>query len=124
TDTQTHMQINIYTAHTLLPTHTDTQTRSHSSFLLACFLSIQCFYVALRPYQSVCPFLFVGFCLHLSFSVLLFLCRYLGNVILGEVLNQLPAAASLRAAQVEMWQQKQWQSPYYWASFVLQGEWK
>jgi CHAT domain-containing protein len=37
--------------------------------------------------------------------------------------NQSPAA-SLRAAQVEMWQQKQWQSPYYWAAFVLQGEWK
>jgi CHAT domain-containing protein len=33
-------------------------------------------------------------------------------------------AASLRAAQIEMWQQKQWQSPYYWAAFVLQGEWK
>jgi CHAT domain-containing protein/Tfp pilus assembly protein PilF len=33
-------------------------------------------------------------------------------------------AASLRAAQIEMWRQKQWQSPYYWAAFVLQGEWK
>jgi len=33
-------------------------------------------------------------------------------------------AASLRSAQIEMWQQKQWQSPYYWAPFVLQGEWK
>ena len=33
-------------------------------------------------------------------------------------------AAALRAAQVEMWKQKQWQSPYYWAAFVLQGEWK
>ncbi len=33
-------------------------------------------------------------------------------------------AASLRAAQLEMWQQKQWQSPYFWAAFVLQGEWK
>jgi CHAT domain-containing protein len=37
--------------------------------------------------------------------------------------NQRPAAA-LRAAQVELWKQKQWQSPYYWAPFVLQGEWK
>ena len=35
-----------------------------------------------------------------------------------------PAAAALRAAQVEMWQQKQWKSPYYWAAFVLQGEWR
>jgi len=33
-------------------------------------------------------------------------------------------AAALRAAQVEMWKQKQWQSPYYWGAFVLQGEWK
>ena len=29
-------------------------------------------------------------------------------------------AAALRAAQVEMWSQKQWQSPYYWAAFTLQ----
>lgn len=33
-------------------------------------------------------------------------------------------AASLRAAQVEMAQQKQWQSPYYWAAFTMQGEWR
>jgi CHAT domain-containing protein/tetratricopeptide (TPR) repeat protein len=33
-------------------------------------------------------------------------------------------AAALRTAQVEMWKQKQWQSPYYWAAFTLQGEWK
>ncbi len=32
-------------------------------------------------------------------------------------------AAALRAAQVEMWKQQQWQSPYYWAAFVMQGEW-
>ncbi len=33
-------------------------------------------------------------------------------------------AAALRAAQVEMWRQKQWQSPYYWAAFTIQGEWR
>ena len=33
-------------------------------------------------------------------------------------------AAALRAAQVEMWKQKQWQSPYYWAAFTMQGEWR
>jgi hypothetical protein len=33
-------------------------------------------------------------------------------------------AAALRAAQVEMWKQKQWQSPYYWAAFIMQGEWR
>jgi CHAT domain-containing protein len=37
--------------------------------------------------------------------------------------GQTPAAA-LRAAQVEMWKQKQWQSPYYWAAFTMQGEWR
>jgi CHAT domain-containing protein len=37
--------------------------------------------------------------------------------------GQSPAAA-LRAAQVEMWKQKQWQSPYYWAAFTMQGEWR
>ncbi len=33
-------------------------------------------------------------------------------------------AAALRAAQVEMSRQKQWQSPYYWAAFTMQGEWR
>jgi CHAT domain-containing protein/tetratricopeptide (TPR) repeat protein len=33
-------------------------------------------------------------------------------------------AAALRAAQVEMWKQKQWQSPYYWSAFTMQGEWR
>jgi CHAT domain-containing protein len=37
--------------------------------------------------------------------------------------HQRPAAA-LRAAQLEMWKQKQWQAPYYWAAFVLQGDWR
>ncbi len=34
----------------------------------------------------------------------------------------LPAAA-LRAAQIEMWKDKKWNSAYYWAAFTLQGEW-
>jgi tetratricopeptide (TPR) repeat protein len=33
-------------------------------------------------------------------------------------------AAALRAAQIEMWKKPQWQSPFYWGGFVLQGEWK
>ncbi|MBW4576247.1 MAG: tetratricopeptide repeat protein [Aphanothece sp. CMT-3BRIN-NPC111] len=33
-------------------------------------------------------------------------------------------AAALRAAQVEMSQHPQWNSPYYWAGFALQGEWR
>lgn len=34
------------------------------------------------------------------------------------------SAAALRAAQLDMLKQKRWQSPYYWAAFILQGEWK
>jgi len=33
-------------------------------------------------------------------------------------------AAALRAAQVEMWKDKRWEAPYYWAAFTLQGEWR
>jgi CHAT domain-containing protein/Tfp pilus assembly protein PilF len=33
-------------------------------------------------------------------------------------------AAALRKAQFEMWEQKRWKAPYYWAAFQLQGEWK
>jgi CHAT domain-containing protein/tetratricopeptide (TPR) repeat protein len=36
--------------------------------------------------------------------------------------NKTPAAA-LRAAQIEMLRTAHWQSPYYWAAFVMQGEW-
>ncbi|MGL5080737.1 MAG: CHAT domain-containing protein [Microcoleaceae cyanobacterium] len=36
----------------------------------------------------------------------------------------LAPAAALRAAQIEMWQQKEWNSPYFWAAFTLQGEWR
>lgn len=31
-------------------------------------------------------------------------------------------AAALRGAQVEMWRQKNRRSSYFWAAFVLQGE--
>jgi CHAT domain-containing protein/tetratricopeptide (TPR) repeat protein len=33
-------------------------------------------------------------------------------------------AAALRAAQVKMWERKQWRAPYYWAAFAFQGEWR
>jgi CHAT domain-containing protein/tetratricopeptide (TPR) repeat protein len=36
--------------------------------------------------------------------------------------NQLPVVA-LRAAQIEMWNRRQWHAPYYWAAFLFQGEW-
>jgi hypothetical protein len=37
--------------------------------------------------------------------------------------HQTPAAA-LRAAQIDMWRQKRWHAPYYWAAFVLQGRYE
>jgi CHAT domain-containing protein len=36
--------------------------------------------------------------------------------------KKLPAAAALKHAQKEM--SKKWPSPYYWAGFTLQGEWR
>jgi len=36
----------------------------------------------------------------------------------------LSAGAALRAAQLELSRQKRWASPYFWAGFVLHGEWK
>lgn len=38
--------------------------------------------------------------------------------------RRLPPAAALRAAQVEMASSAMWARPYYWAGFVLQGEWR
>ncbi len=32
--------------------------------------------------------------------------------------------AALRAAQLEMMKSEQWKAPYYWAAFVVQGEWR
>jgi CHAT domain-containing protein len=42
----------------------------------------------------------------------------------GMVVEELRPGAALRAAQVAMWKQSRWQEPYYWAAFMLQGEWK
>lgn len=33
-------------------------------------------------------------------------------------------AAALRSAQLEMLARKSWSAPYYWAAFILQGEWQ
>jgi CHAT domain-containing protein len=33
-------------------------------------------------------------------------------------------ADALRAAQIELSRDKRWQSPYYWAGFILQGDWR
>jgi CHAT domain-containing protein len=36
----------------------------------------------------------------------------------------LSPAGALRQAQLSIWKEKQWREPYYWAAFVLHGEWK
>ncbi len=38
--------------------------------------------------------------------------------------NRMSAAAALRAAKIEMWRDTQWSHPYFWAGFMLQGEWR
>jgi CHAT domain-containing protein len=41
----------------------------------------------------------------------------------GMLQEGLTAAAALRQAQIAMWQRQQWEAPYYWAAFTVQGEW-
>jgi CHAT domain-containing protein len=38
--------------------------------------------------------------------------------------KRLSPAAALREAQLEILKSRRWHSPYFWAAFVLQGEWK
>ena len=39
----------------------------------------------------------------------------------GMLRQSLSPAAALRAAQLKLWQSQNWQAPYYWAAFTLQG---
>jgi CHAT domain-containing protein len=34
------------------------------------------------------------------------------------------SSAALRSAKQKMWSQRRWQSPYYWAAFVVQGDYR
>jgi CHAT domain-containing protein len=47
--------------------------------------------------------------------------RFYGGM-LGK--NQIRPAAALREAQVSIWKSRQWHAPYYWAGFVLEGEYR
>ncbi len=40
------------------------------------------------------------------------------------LVEELRPAAALRAAQITIRREKKWQAPYFWAGFVLQGEWR
>jgi CHAT domain-containing protein/tetratricopeptide (TPR) repeat protein len=42
----------------------------------------------------------------------------------GMIKEKKRPADALRAAQIEMLKTERWQSPHYWAAFVLQGEWR
>jgi CHAT domain-containing protein len=42
----------------------------------------------------------------------------------GMLVEGRSPAAALREAQVGMWRQERWRPPYYWAAFLLQGEWR
>ena len=41
----------------------------------------------------------------------------------GMLRHDLSPAEALRKAQLALWQADRWRRPYYWAGFVLQGEW-
>jgi CHAT domain-containing protein len=42
----------------------------------------------------------------------------------GLFQQRLPPAAALRQAQLEMMRDARWDSPFYWAGFVLEGDWR
>ncbi|HET7113074.1 MAG TPA: CHAT domain-containing protein, partial [Pyrinomonadaceae bacterium] len=46
------------------------------------------------------------------------------HLYVGMLKQKKTPVAALRAAQIEMLRVKQWQSPYYWAAFTIQGEWR
>lgn len=46
----------------------------------------------------------------------------MGHFYRAMLKDGLPPAAALRAAKIAMWKQPHWRPPYYWAAFVLQGE--
>ncbi len=41
----------------------------------------------------------------------------------GILKDGLPAAAALRQAQAALRKEKRWSAPYFWAGFILQGDW-
>jgi CHAT domain-containing protein len=42
----------------------------------------------------------------------------------GMLQDGLPPVEALRRAQLSLWRQERWRSPYYWAGFVPQGDWR
>jgi CHAT domain-containing protein/Tfp pilus assembly protein PilF len=48
----------------------------------------------------------------------------MGHFYKAMLRDGLPPAAALRAAKEAMWRQERWKHPYYWAAFVLQGDFR
>jgi CHAT domain-containing protein/tetratricopeptide (TPR) repeat protein len=46
--------------------------------------------------------------------------RFYGSMLTGGH----PAAAALREAKISLFRQRAWSSPYFWAAFIVQGEWR
>ena len=42
----------------------------------------------------------------------------------GLLKEELRPPAALRAAQVSMWGEREWEAPFHWAGFVIQGEYR
>ncbi len=42
----------------------------------------------------------------------------------SSVLAGKSPTTALRDAQLQLWQEKTWQNPYYWSAFTLQGDWR
>jgi CHAT domain-containing protein len=38
--------------------------------------------------------------------------------------DKMRPAEALRAAQVSLLKENRWEQPFYWAAFMLQGEWR
>jgi CHAT domain-containing protein/tetratricopeptide (TPR) repeat protein len=48
----------------------------------------------------------------------------MGRLYQGILKKGMRPADALRAVQIQMFKQKQWRAPYFWAAFVLQGDWR
>jgi tetratricopeptide (TPR) repeat protein len=48
---------------------------------------------------------------------------FMREVYRGLLIEHMPAASALRSAQQRLSRDNRWASPYYWAGFVLQGDW-
>src|SRR5207248_10373297 len=50
--------------------------------------------------------------------------EFMGHFYKAMLRDGMPPSAALRSAKESMRQQKQWRAPYFWAGFVLQGEYR